>query len=202
MVMTPDEERLKSFITRDFIGESVQWVGRPGVAGKVLVSFGIWLFAIPWTAFALFWESMVLLPVLGDLFGYEVGGSAGTGMRLGMAVMALFGLPFVLIGFGMLLVPLFTWWKGRREVYVLSNRRLALLEAGGTMRIRSIPLEDIGEITRKERADGSGTLELSLGYERDSDGDRVRRSETLGLIPDVRAVERLLVELRDRQRRG
>lgn len=201
--MTLDDERLKSFIAREFTGERVQWLGRPGVAGKVLVSFGIWLFAIPWTAFALFWESMVLAPLLGDLLGYPVGGARpSAGLHLGMWAMALFGVPFVLIGFGMLLAPLFAWWKGRREVYVLSNRRLALLVAGRAIRIRSIPLTDIGEITRSELRDGSGDLTLSLGYEGDSDGGRIRKTETIGQIADVRSVERLIVEHRERLRRA
>jgi hypothetical protein len=195
-----DDQRLKDFLAREFAGE--HWIGRPRVFGLVLASFGIWFFAIPWTAFALFWESMVLVPLLGEWFGYEVKGEAGTGMRIGMWVMALFGLPFILIGFGMLLAPYFAWRKGRRQLYVVSNRRLAFLETGTAMKVRSIPIDKVGEITRSEKKDGSGKLSIFMGYDKDSDGDRVAKNETIADIPDVRALEKLIVDLRERARRG
>jgi hypothetical protein len=197
------DEAVKQVIVREFVGESVLWAERPRVFGQVLMSFGIWLFAIPWTAFALFWESIVLAPLLGGLLGYEVGGEPpGTGLQLGMWAMALFGVPFVLVGFGMLLAPLVAWLKGRRQLFVLSNRRLAVIETGRTLTVRNIPLGEIGTITRSEKPDGSGTLSLGLGYERDSDGDRVAKAESIGRISDVRHVEKLIEGQRDRLRRG
>ncbi len=49
----------------------------------------------------------------------------------------------------------------------------------------------------RERRDGSGTLKLIFGEGRDSDGDKVERSETLGHIPEVRRVEALVRQLAD-----
>jgi hypothetical protein len=191
---------MKNFAAREFVGEKLLWAARPDVRIMMLMSCGIWIFAIPWTAFALFWESMVLGPVLADWLGYEVGGMKPTGNALQsmMWVMGLFGLPFVLVGFGMLLAPYFVWRKGRRTVYVLTDKRLAILTAGRTIEIKNIIPSTIEFITRKEGPDGRGSLKLSFGFARDSDGDRVERAETLGIIDDVRSVEAMLINVKAR----
>jgi hypothetical protein len=144
---------------------------------------------------------MVLIPLLGEWFGYEVKGEASTGMRVGLWVMALFGLPFVLIGFGMLLAPFYAWRKGRRSLYVVSSRRLAFLETGTAMTVRSVPIASVGDITRTEAKDGSGKLSIFTGYDRDSDGDRVAKNEVISDVADVRALEKLIIDLRDRAKR-
>jgi hypothetical protein len=193
---------MKDFVAHEFVGEKLLWAARPDVRIMMLMSCGIWIFAIPWTAFALFWESMVLGPVLADWLGYEVGGMKPHG-NMGQSmlwIMGLFGLPFVLVGFGMLLAPYFVWRKGRRTVYVLTDKRLAILLSGRMIEIRNIVPSTIELITRKEGPDGRGSLKLSFGFARDSDGDRVERTETLGVIDDVRRVETLLMDIKARSR--
>ncbi len=193
---------MKDFTAREFAGEKLLWAARPDVRIMILMSCGIWIFAIPWTAFALFWESMILGPVLADWLGYDVGGMKPTG-NVGQSmlwIMGLFGLPFVLAGFGMLLAPYFVWRKGRRTVYVLTDKRLAILTAGRMTEIKNIVPPSIEFITRKEGLDGRGTLQLSFGFTRDSDGDRTERTETLGIIDDVRRVEAMILDVKARMR--
>ena len=47
-------------------------------------------------------------------------------------VMALFGLPFVLIGLGMLLAPFAAFRTARRTVYVVTSKRLMTINEGRT----------------------------------------------------------------------
>jgi hypothetical protein len=191
---------LKVFAEREFMGEKLIWSEKPDIRIAFLMSFGIWVFAVPWTAFALFWESMVAGPLVLDWLGYEVGGmkpagNVGQGM---MAVMALFGLPFILIGFGMLLAPVWVLRKGARTLYVLTNKRVAILNGARTVSIVSIWPKEIISLSRKEGPDGRGTLTLHQGVVRDSDGDRQENKTELGVIHDVRRVEQMVLELKER----
>jgi hypothetical protein len=192
---------MKTFAAREFAGEALLWAERPTAGWMILGSFAIWLFAIPWTAFALFWISVPISALYEHIAGVDIGAPRGAPIPM-MVVFALFGTPFVLIGFGMLLSPLWVWLKARRTLYVLTDRRLAVLTEGRNVTIRTIPPALIGHITRKQGPDGSGTLVLSLGYRKGSDGDRVEDSESLGVIADVRRVERLIQDVKARAARA
>jgi hypothetical protein len=190
---------LKAFAEREFLGERLIWAERPDKKIAALASFGIWAFAIPWTAFALFWESAVAGPLIMHMIGYEVLGKPPAGFGIvGMWVMALFGLPFILIGFAMLLAPFFIIRKGSKTLYVITNKRIAILESGRSVSVTSIPPSEIGPLSRKEGPDGRGTLTISQGYGLDSDGDRFERKQELGVINDVRRVEQLVRDLKER----
>jgi hypothetical protein len=189
---------LKDFAEREFIGEKLVWAERPDNRIAILLSFAIWLFAIPWTAFSLFWISVPAAALYeaytGDLIGAPKGAPA-----FAMWAFALWGVPFVLIGFGMLLAPFFTWRKGSQTLFVLTNKRLTTLQAGSFFKVMSIYPQDISGLSRKEGPDGRGTLVVSLGYERDSDGGRVPKSSEFGVITDVRKVEAMVRALADQK---
>lgn len=175
----------------EFSGEKVLYAAEPDARRAFLYASLIWIFAIPWTAFALFWEGMVLGPFL----------SAATGgpdfLPVMMGVMALFGVPFVLVGFGMLGAPFWQFRKARRTVHVITDRRLATVVVGPTMQVESFRPREIGTIARSERADGSGSLKVGVGRERDSEGDVVAKTHHLVGVPDVRRAETLLLGLKD-----
>ena len=63
MVSQDLSPRLKAFAEREFLGERLIWAEKPDQRIKGYLSFGIGIFAIPWTAFALLWESMVAGPL-------------------------------------------------------------------------------------------------------------------------------------------
>lgn len=178
----PDD--LRQAMIREFVGEPIRWSGQPSARSAFWRSAGIWLFAIPWTAFALFWETLSL----GGFFG--LGGPKGQQWSWFGAFFVLFGLPFVVVGLGMMAAPLWLARRARRSVWVITPRRIACLTLGrrGVI-VRSISPRDLFAIERTEKPDGSGTLKLIFGEGRDSDGDKVERSETLQGIPDVRRVE-------------
>lgn len=148
----------------------------------------IWLFAVPWTAFAVFWEAMVAGSFF---FGGEGMAPAGwPGVMQG--VMTLFGIPFVLIGFGMLAAPFWVARKTGRTIHVLTPTRLVRVTRGSTSEVQSMPLSRIVGITRRERRDGSGSLILSFGHHRDDDGDLVEKTEEIHAIAQVAVAERQL----------
>src|SRR5262245_41182204 len=99
-------------------GERVVKLWRPDPVRPALVALLIWIFAIPWTAFSLFWTAAAsggyfgLLSYLGLAPPVEAPPSLLIGV---IAVVAfLFGLPFVVIGFCMLAMPYAAYRKAQR----------------------------------------------------------------------------------------
>lgn len=168
-------------------GERLLWSARPS-ASRMKAGFGIWLFAIPWTAFALFWESMAILPWFAssktpEAFQWTFG-----------IVFPLFGLPFVLIGLWMLWQPVRAMRQAASTAYGLTDRRLIRLVDGPKREIASVLLDQIGPVDRSEAKDGWGNLRIQTHSRIDSDGDRqTERFEIIG-VPDVARLERLILE--------
>lgn len=186
--------RFREAVTREFQGERVLWVGRSSATRSALVASLIWLFAIPWTAFALGWEYMAIA-------GWLSGKPPPDNLQLVMGlVFPLFGLPFILIGLAMLAAPLFAWRWARRTVHVITDRRLASLTIGRSLKVKSHAIGSIVRTERREHRDGSGTLKVVTGIRRDSEGDKVEEVETFYGIADVRKVERLIATYLDSNR--
>ena len=164
-------------------GERIEWISMPIARFFTPASTGAFIFGIPWTAFALFWTG-------GAAWGTSQVEGAGW-----FRAFPLFGLPFILIGFGLLSSPLWAYRKARRTVYAITDRRALSLEGGRTTTVRSFTPEQLKEIYRKERRDGSGDVIFARRTWRDSEGDR--QAEEIGFlrVPDVRDVEARLRRL-------
>jgi len=188
---------LRAFAEREFVGETIVWVARPDVNIAFLTSFAIWLFAIPWTVFSLFWTSVNVTALLETYTGLNVGASRGA-PSLATWVFALWGVPFILVGFGMLLVPALVLRQGARTLYILTNRRLCILKGARNVEIVSVGPQEFVSLSRKEKPDGRGTLILHQGFKRDSDGDGdlLEIKIELGVINEVRRVEQLVLDLK------
>jgi hypothetical protein len=148
------------------------------------MSIGAFVFAIPWTAFAVFW--------ICGASGFKLPDFS----RGGFALFPLFGLPFVLVGIGMLLSPLWFYRKAFKTVYVVTNRRAITFDPGWTLTIRSYTPEQLRNVYRKEKRDGTGSIILGQRVWADSDSNQ-RQSLDVGFmnIRDPKRVERLLKEL-------
>jgi len=165
-------------------GEKLLWFGRPDPLRASLSTIGTFLFGIPWTAFALFWT-----------FG-AMGFNIKNLSRMGpMSLFPLFGIPFILIGAGMLLSPVLAYLENKRTLYIITDRRAAIIaiKIKGNRTVQSYRADDIGSIEREEKADGSG----DIYFVKDSDdGIRLRRpSRSVGFfgVPEVRRVEETMV---------
>lgn len=163
-------------------GERVQWIDMPIPRYFTPASTGAFLFAIPWTAFAILWMC--------GAAGFKI-----PDFKEGFDLFPLFGVPFVLIGLGMLSSPFWAYRKSFKTVYVITDRRAITFDGGWSTTIRSYPPEKLADIFRKEKKDGSGDVIISRRAWRDSDGDR--QSEDLGFlrIPNPKQIESMLKQL-------
>ena len=178
---------LQEFIRRELHpGETIVWSGAPIHRFFTPPATASFLFGIPWTAFAIFWT---VGAGIGTLF---------TGGLSWFSLFPLFGVPFILIGLGMLSAPLLAYRKSRRSAYVVTDKRAITFEGGKSMTIRSYPPEKLRHIYRTEKRDGSGDVIIKVRSWKDSDGDR--QSEELGFlrVRDAREVERRLKDLADK----
>ena len=175
--------KLKDQVDRELeSGERVQWIGMPQARFFTPGSTTAFLFAIPWTAFSIFW----------------ICGASGFKMpdfSNGAGLFPLFGVPFVLIGVGMLSSPLWAYRKASKTVYAITDRRAITFDGGRSTTVRSYLPEKLKDIYRKEKKDGSGDVVIVRKAWHDSDGDR--RSEELGFlrIANPREVEDMLNQL-------
>ena len=127
-------------------GESLVWVDRPHPKLSMLrqgaAPLGV---AVLWVGFLAFWES-----------------TAYTAWRRGEGSLffVLFGLGFMLIGLnGMFGAQLRALSRLRRAVYGITDRRVLFLYAGPRGRqIRSLDLDQLGNINKTVRNDGTGTI--------------------------------------------
>lgn len=155
-------------------GERVVWQERQ-IARIAYGGFAIYFFAIPWTAFALFWTAMA---------------SAGaSSMEDDAGILSwafpLFGVPFILIGLGMLSAPFLPILNRGKVLYAITSERLLKIRVGRGIDVESVPARKIGLIKRRENRDGSGSLKVQVGVGRDSEGDRVTETFDIDQVADI-----------------
>lgn len=170
-------------------GEHLLWHAR-AIARAKRGSMAIVLFAIPWTAFAVFWTVMAFtLP--------RIGGETGLMTWLFPA----FGLPFIGAGLFMFAKPMLSRIAAGRTAYGITDRRVIQLMQGKGVIAQSVLVERIGSVTRRERGDGSGSLQLSLTAESPFSAGNRPTGFDLGEVPDVRRAEQALRQAMDRAAR-
>lgn len=181
-------QRLELALTHEMRdGEEVAWQGMK-LARIEPKGFAIWLFAIPWTAFSLFWTAMASLATV------ATDDSVGI---LGWAF-PLFGTPFILIGLGMLAMPFVPYFQRGRILFAVTNQRVLQLEMGRDLTVKSIPASRIGDIVRRESGDGTGSVEIALSGAIMGVNSRRTTEMTLGRVDDIRGAYAAVLELSQR----
>lgn len=165
-------------------GEKITWVGTPIPRRYGLKSLPMVFFGIPWTAFALFWMAGAARFKIPDF-------------NQGFDLFPLFGIPFVLIGLGMLGSPFWMMRKARNTAYILTNQRAIIFEKKLSMSIRSFEPEQLHNLRRNQWSDGSGDLLFERRMDFDHDGNRRQTDHGFLAIPEVKSVEDLVRELAD-----
>ncbi len=167
--------------------ETILWMEQP-LANRLGRGFAIWFFAVPWTLFALFWESMTILPWLKS-------SHAPDAFALGFGIVfPIFGLPFIAIGFYLLSRPIRAMMLARRTVVALTGKRLIRLVVARDTKLDCVSLKQIGPMRRRESPDGVGDLAIETHSRIDSDGDRVTERFEITGVPRVAELERLLLK--------
>jgi hypothetical protein len=164
--------------------ERLVWSAAPRPARLARRAVPLVLFGIPWTAFAVFWVSAASHFKMPDF-------THGTGF------FPLFGVPFVLIGLGLLTSPYWAARKAARSAYAVTSERAIILECGvfGGVSIRSFLPHQLSEIRRIQLGDGSGDLILDRKIGTDAEGGRTKTDIGFFGIPDVKNVESLVLAL-------
>ncbi len=176
-------------------GEIVKWAGIPNAGSAFVHGCAAWLMGIPWTALT----GGIFIALLAAAFSGKPPPGGLTGfLVLFMIVMTIFVGAFVLLGLGMMAAPFWAYAKARRTVYAITDRRVIIVHYGRLTETKTLTLDRIVRWSRKERRDGSGSLRLVIGFEKDSDGDTSEVSEELFAVPNVREAERLIEAMRPR----
>jgi len=158
--------------------ERVRWCGRPKPSRMAIKSLPIFLFAIPFTGFAVFWIAMASKGIMAE-------GERGPGMFF-----PLFGLPFLLIGLAMMTAPLWAMRKAKSTVYVVTDQRAIVFAGARSISIESFGPDKLKGRARKQRPDGSGDIifERRASYHGSRHRETYKDIGFLG-IGDVRPAE-------------
>ena len=149
-------------------GERVLYASRPDWRAEVGSLVVIFLFGLFWSSIAFVFFGMGTGGLLGLVHVQSDGAPASTGLLL---FATLFSLPFVAIGVGLLSAPFLGIHKSRNTVHAVTDERLVNVTIGRAVVVDSYPLQTINFVKRRDRKDGTGSLEIGYGVGKDSDGD-------------------------------
>lgn len=182
---TLQPDRLDLALQREIrSGERLMWHSRQ-IPRLSLRGFGMYLFAIPWTGFALLWTA-------GASFGAWQMSEGTWGMSW---LFPLFGVPFIAIGLGMLAMPFLPLFGRGRILFALTDQRLIKIQKWRSLKTTSVSLDRVGMIERIETRDGSGSLKIAIRIGTDSDGDKTVEHFEIGEVANVIDVETKLARL-------
>lgn len=166
--------------------EQILWAERPKQGILFRASDGCLIpFSLAWGGFAIFWESMVIA-MDAPIF------------------MALFGIPFVLIGLYLIVGRFFhDMYIRKNMIYGLSEKKI-IIKRGD--KLRFVDLLSLNDLQITEKKDGSGSILFNNKY--NSTSNKINSSDTnfapfsstaLGFegIPNVRAVYNQIEALRN-----
>lgn len=174
---------LQDLISRELErDEKVVWSAMPKPRYLSGPTAGAFFFAIPWTAFSVFW--------MAGAAGFKI-----PQFNQGFDFFPLFGLPFFLIGLAMLTSPLWPYRNQLKTVYLITDRRAITIDGGRTSTIRSYYPENLNDIFRREHKDGTGDVIITRSAWKDSDGDKQMNDLGFLRIQNAKDVETMLKEL-------
>ncbi len=169
-------------------GESLLWSGPADPGRSAMSALPAALFGIPFAGFALFWMSNAYRAT------HNLANHHNT-LAGGFSVFPLFGLPFLVIGLGMILAPLWVYLKGRSGVYAVTNRRVMLITGTTSRSVKSIVPTDIAEVDYRERPDGRGDVVIRTNSVMRTNNGTTQITVGLYGVPNVKEVAGLVMKL-------
>jgi hypothetical protein len=170
--------------------EEVVWAGRPDPWVTLKSSWPLFLFAIPWTLFSLAWEAAAI-------YGVFHSNSAEGAPWFIIIIFPLFGIPFVLVGFGMLFSPYFAYKNAERTVHVVTGGRVfsvTLKWPFGGQKIVSFDGDMIKHVELDLADDSSGDVKIVFGYTTGGEDDRHENKFIFQGIRNAREVNGILTD--------
>ena len=171
-------------------GESLQWTGTADSARAALSALPASLFGLPFAGFALFWMTAAYRGT------HAISKSASANPIAGVfSFFPLFGLPFLLIGLGIVFAPLLAYFKAQKTAYAVTDKRVLVITGGRARTVRSCTPADIVSVDHREREGGTGDVIIrtnSIMQTRNS-----LSQMTVGLlgVNNVKEVVRLVLNL-------
>lgn len=135
-------------------GERLLWAGQPSPALYARSSLGLMIFGLVFTGFSVFWMAGAA-----GMIWFTDSGPKPDGFGV-FSCFPLFGIPFFLVGMGMVTSPIWMRRAARRTVYGVTDRRAIVCKgkATGGVEVRSFGPDDLTDMTRVEHASGGGDL--------------------------------------------
>lgn len=171
-------------------GERVLFAAMPDWRAEWGQHLVVVLFGIGWMSICVPMAILVWADALGIALP-NVKGGMGPGMSI---FFSLFMIPFLLIGSGFLIAPILAARAARHTVHAVTDQRLINLVGGNKPKSESFKLDTINFIKRRDRKDGSGTLQIGYGVEKDSEGDPRPLTTSWPGIPDAQRAEAVIRE--------
>jgi len=172
-------------------GERIAWLNQPDPGRMTRRAWPLFLFAIPWTAFAFFWTGAAA-------WGVSRLQNAGPWVFL----FPMFGVPFILVGIALLLSPYWVRRSARMTAYAVTDSRAILFQGGwrGSVSVRSFEPAQLADLQRRQRPDGSGDLVFAREFRNGPKGNRYLSEVGFLGIRDVKEVEDLVRGMVSRRR--
>jgi hypothetical protein len=157
-------------------GEIVDWVERPRPSARARSKLTTFLFGLPFFGFAIFWTHGAL--------------------QSGNTYFPLFGIPFLLVGAGMVLSPVWAFIEAKYWLfYAITNQRALIIRTFPRRKVETFAPEDITRLERTTSSDGSGNIFFADELHHGRNGPyRVKRG--FYGIPEAKRVEEAILELK------
>jgi len=170
-------------------GETVVWAGPPDWRATWSNILLTGLFAVGWTTITGFFAVTIAAAAFGFIPWNTNGGPGSRGWAfMFLALVA----PFVVIGV-VLLLHVYRELRSRsRRVHAVTDQRILTVEIGSKKPLDDHPRSAINFVRSIERSDGSGTLSIACGVDRDIDGNAKPETLTWPGIPDAAFVQATL----------
>lgn len=172
-------------------GEELWYAGMPSPSRTGRKAIPIAIFGLFFGGFAAFWIAMA---AGGVWFAKKNDGDSNVpGLFM---LFPLFGLPFLLVGLGMILSP---WWiarAARRTACCVTGTRALQVAVGKSVRIQSWSPADLDEISKELYPDGTGTVTFAKSVTFTSRGRARKSNDAFYGVPDPRACEEALLALK------
>jgi hypothetical protein len=166
-------------------GERLLWSGKPKpISYAFKRSWATFLFGIFFFGFSLFW-----------IAGASFADSKSRGPF--PFPFWLFGIPFVAVGAGMVLSPVWHFWRGAHLTYVITSKRAITIFSGAFGRRENVPLAQIKFIDVNSSDSDTGDVYFKETWSWGANNRAPRRDGFLG-IPNVSAAERTLRQAVDK----
>jgi hypothetical protein len=170
-------------------GESLYWTGTADPARAAISALPASIFGIPFAGFSLFWISQAYHAT------NTMSKSSHNAFTDGFRVFPLFGAPFLLVGLGVILAPLWAFLKAGSTVYAVTNQRVMIITGGNSRSLKSYTPADIVQVEHRERPDGSGDIAiLTAGTTRTNNSVSQIKVALVG-IPNVKQVAQQVLAL-------